>query len=216
MFGDMCEMFFMADKPARPRKDRNPKDAPAAPPKRRAKGFARAADLAAPTLKQVGAKRGFAELRLLTEWRVIVGEALASVCRPIKVSYKGRTTGLGATLYVAAEGARAPELAMQEPQIIERVNQFYGYRAISRLMIDQSRAGMVAATGFADKTTPFQRDHPKQAATSENRIAVEGVTDKRLRLALSRLGANISTKSKCAQSKRASPDANASADRSKT
>lgn len=205
----------MADKPARPRKDRNPKSAPAAPPKRRAKGFARAADLAAPTLKQAGAKRGFAELRLLTEWRVIVGEALARVCRPIRVSYKGRTTGLGATLYVAAEGARAPELAMQEPQIIERVNRFYGYRAISRLMIDQSRAGMVAA-GFSDKVQPFRQDHPTQAATHHNRVDVDGVTDERLRLALSRLGANISAKSNSTKQTQTSTDATASADRSKT
>ncbi|MGB0852498.1 MAG: DUF721 domain-containing protein [Pikeienuella sp.] len=199
----------MADKSARPRKDRNPKNTQPASPKRRAKGFALAADLVAPTIKHAGAKRGFAELRLLTEWRVIVGEALAGVCRPIKVSYKGRTSGLGATLYVAAEGARAPELAMQEPQIIERVNQFYGYRAISRLSIDQSRAGMLSA-GFADTSKPYEQDHPTQAEPSTGRIPIEGVTDERLRLALARLGANITAKSK-----RALPDADATADRSK-
>ena len=143
----------MTDHTARSRQDRKPKLDPAAPPKRRAKGFARASDLVTPTLKQAGARRGFAELRLLTEWRVVVGDALAQVCRPLRVSYKGRTSGLGATLHVTAEGARAPELAMQEPQIIERVNQFYGYRAISRLRIDQSRSDMMAApsgTGFAE------------------------------------------------------------------
>lgn len=200
----------MTDQPARPRKDRKAKDAQPAPPKRRARGFARAADLAAPTLKQAGAKRGFAELRLLTEWRVIVGEALAGVCRPIKVSYKGRTTSLGATLYIAAEGARAPELAMQEPQIVERVNQFYGYRAISRLMIDQSRSGMLAA-GFSEKPDAYTQDHPKQAEPSHGRVPVEGVTDERLRLALARLGANISAKSN-----RSKPGAGPTADRSKT
>lgn len=43
-------------------------------PKRRMRGFLRAADLAPEALKSGGAKRGFAELRLLTEWRAVVGE----------------------------------------------------------------------------------------------------------------------------------------------
>lgn len=203
----------MASHPAPPRSDRNP----SAAPKRRAKGFARCADLAAPTLKQAGAKRGFAELRLLTEWRVIVGEALAGVCRPIKVSYKGRTTGLGATLHVAAEGARAPELTMQEPQIIERVNQFYGYRAVSRLVIDQSRAPMLGpagrAAGFAEPGADFVAGAPNAQAIDEvaRAHALDGVTDERLRLALGRLGANIK-----ARTRQMNKDATASDDRSKT
>lgn len=156
-------------------------------PQRRARGFLRAAELAPNALKQAGARRGFAELRLLTEWRAVVGEALSAHCRPLNVSYAGASPGLGATLVVAATGARAPEIEMQKALIIERVNAFYGYRAVSRLKIDQRRA---PASGFAEAPAEFTPAPAPPAAP------VDGVGDERLALALGRLGANIQRKSK--------------------
>ena len=149
----------------------------------------RAAKLTPAALQSAGAKRGFAELKLLTEWRAVVGERLAEICRPVKVSYGGRGPGLGATLVLTAEGARAPEVEMQKPSIIEQVNAFYGYRAVSRVAIDQSRAPMVAAArrGFADPAAVFA---PKPPAPTP------GIGDPRLALALARLGANVVAKTR--------------------
>ncbi|MEM7545023.1 MAG: DUF721 domain-containing protein [Pseudomonadota bacterium] len=162
---------------------------------RRAVGFLRASELAPNALKTAGAKRGFAELRLLMEWRDVVGEALASVCRPVKVSYGGRGgPGLGASLVVTTEGARAPEVEMQKTRIIEKVNVFYGYRAISRLVIDQSRSATpplpstARQTGFAEAAEPWTG---ADESTQIREKPVSGVEDERLGLALSRLGTNI-------------------------
>lgn len=154
------------------------------PPARRAKGFLRAAEIAPDALRSSGARRGFAELRLLTEWRAVVGEALAAICRPMKVSYGGRG-GLGASLIVTCPGARAPEVEMEKTAIIERVNAFYGYRAVSRLVIDQSRATLMnapAPAGLAEPAAAWEGPLP---------APVRDIDDPTLALALARLGANV-------------------------
>jgi hypothetical protein len=162
-------------------------------PPRKSRGFLRASTLTTKTIRQVGSKRGFAELRLLTEWPVIVGEALAAGCRPLKVGYAARTASLGATLHIAADGARSTEIMHQKDQIIERVNQFYGYRAVSRLHIDQSQgftpsaAEAHMATGLAEGRSDFE-------AAPARPIAVDGVADEGLRKALGRLGVSVKAK----------------------
>ncbi len=154
-----------------------------ADPPRRAKGFERASALAPVALKGAGARRGFVELRLVTEWEAIVGAEFAALCRPVKVTWRGRGSGLGATLVVAASGARAPEVDMRAPKLLERVNAFYGYRAISHCRIDQSRAGARAVEpGLAEAAAPWEGPPP---------APVEGIGDERLALALARLGANV-------------------------
>lgn len=154
-------------------------------PERRGKGFYRAAEFTPGALKSAGAKRGFAELRLLTEWRAIAGDALAAICRPTKVTYGGRG-GLGAALVLAAEGARAPEIEMQKAGIVERVNAFYGYRAISRIVIDQSRAPLLK--------TPEPGAGSEAEAPRVAPAPVADVADPGLALALARLGANVTAK----------------------
>lgn len=153
---------------------------------RRARGFLRAGDLAPGALKSSGARRGFAELRLLTEWRAIVGESLAAICRPMKVTYRERG-GLGAVLVLTAEGARAPEVEMEKARIIERVNAFYGYRAVSRIRIDQSRAPLMNAS-------PGGPTGALEAEAAAPPAPISGIEDPDLALALARLGANIRAK----------------------
>lgn len=162
-------------------------------PPRRARGFARAATLAPEVLRTAGAKRGFAELRLVTEWESIVGADFAALCRPVKVTWRGRGAGLGAAIVLAATGARAPEVEMRAPELLERINAFYGYRAISRARIDQSRAGGRSAAGVAEDAEPWEGPPP---------APVEGIADQRLALALARLGANVRAKARRAPKER--------------
>ncbi|MEM8752517.1 MAG: DUF721 domain-containing protein [Pseudomonadota bacterium] len=201
----ICESIVMADQEPeadRARKGGRPRKTKDAAPARKARGFLRAGALSPQTLRAVGAKRGFAELKLITEWRAIAGEAVAAICRPVKVSYGRRAgPGLGATLVVAAEGARAPEVSMSAPRIIERVNAFYGYRAVSRLVIDQSRLDRLrrspatAATGFAEDAAGWSGAPAAAAApAAEPPPPIEGVADERLALALARLGANVAAR----------------------
>lgn len=160
-------------------------------------GFRQASDRARPALDKVAGRHGFAELDVLLHWPEIIGEALAPICRPIRVRY-GSARKLGATLVVQTNGARAPEVEHLSPRIIERVNQFYGYRAVSRLQIVQ--AGTI---GLAEKQAGFKGpDHvPDAADTRRAEALTAGVDDEDLRAALNRLGANV-----LARTRRRSPD----------
>ncbi len=148
------------------------------------KGFLQAGSLLEIGLRQSMAKRGFGESRVLTHWAEIVGADIARIAEPLKLNYP--KDGFGADLVVLCVGANAPLVQMQIPDIIERVNSCYGYRAITRVKVTQTRgkhgegkhAGVSVAhaamsqsnlspqgglvptglvpSGFAEEATPFQ------------------------------------------------------------
>lgn len=165
-----------------------PKARKAPPPKRREMGFLQVGALTSAPVREVSARRGFAETRILTDWVAIAGESLSAHCRPLKIGYSGAS--FGATLYLEVEGARAAEVEMQGPKIIERVNAHYGYRAVSRVRIQQagrlSSAARAAQPGMAETGAPFARA-PHGLPPPE----VAEVEDEGLRAALSRLGQRV-------------------------
>ncbi|MDA8585376.1 DciA family protein [Rhodobacteraceae bacterium] len=136
--------------------------------------------------------RGFAVTRLLTHWAEVAGPDIASISRPVDISY-GRS--FGATLTLLTTGANAPMLEMQKDKVIERVNACYGYAAIRKVRITQT-----AATGFSEGRAIFEPAAKSNAApTPIAKQAVEatiGVDNSELRQALERLGSNVLLKSK--------------------
>ncbi|GGL54345.1 DUF721 domain-containing protein [Wenxinia marina] len=151
-------------------------------------GFAAASRLLEGRVRKASESRGFAESRLLTHWAEIVGEATAAICRPVEVSYA--RGGMGATLTLLTTGAQAPMLEMQLPQLQEKVNACYGYRAIARIRITQT-----APTGFAEGQARFARAAPPPPPLpdrSPEAAELTGhVTDTQLRLALEALGTKV-------------------------
>lgn len=79
-------------------------------------------------------KRGLAFGALITEWPSIVGQQMASRTQPEKLIFP-RGQREDATLHLRAAGAIALELQHLEPQILERINSFFGYRAVARLRL---------------------------------------------------------------------------------
>jgi len=107
-------------------------------------------EITKPALK----KRGFAEHRLLTDWPMIAGEECARFTCPIKVSYprngeQERTQEAG-TLHVEVLSAWALEMQYQQPVILERITQYFGYRAITRIVLHQTQK----------MHTPLQKNKP--------------------------------------------------------
>ena len=85
-------------------------------------------------------KRGFAEARILSDWPVIVGERFAAVTLPEKLTFPRGNTGGGkrdGLLHVRVGAPLATELQHLEPQIIERINGYFGYNAVARLKLIQ-------------------------------------------------------------------------------
>jgi len=104
---------------------------------RRARGFrALAQDLGRLTAP-LFAKRGLAAGALVTRWAEVVGPQLATFTIPERIIFaRGRRED--GTLAVRVEnGALALELQHLAPQLIERVNGFFGYRAVERLKLTQ-------------------------------------------------------------------------------
>ncbi len=142
-------------------------------------------------LTEAAARRGFAVPEVLLRWAEIAGAALAPHCRPVEVRY-GRGPSLGATLVVETEGGRGPEIEMSAPAILERVNAFYGYRAVTRLRIVQAGPGGLAEDG-AGFEGPGQGDERATlaAARAEAARLAEGFRSPGLRGVMARLGAHV-------------------------
>ena len=99
----------------------------------RPQGVRRALDK---VLKDVSAKRGFNQIEILTRWPAIVGEMLAQHSCPERLTFD-REKGGDAALLVRVDGAFGLELQHLTPQVIERVNTYFGYRALKRIHIVQ-------------------------------------------------------------------------------
>lgn len=167
------------------------KTAETTPRRRRGGAFRQAGAELRKGLADAAGRRGFAEPEILLRWTEIVGAALAPHCRPVKVVY-GRSPALGATLVIEATGARATEIEHLGPRMIERINGYYGYRAISRLRVTQA-AG--CATGFAEDGAAFagkpEDGEPPAEAAARAAALTKDIRDPALRAVLTRLGGHI-------------------------
>lgn len=136
--------------------------------------------------KKVLGKRGLAEAGMVTGWENIVGQALALSCWPDRLTFpQGRRDG--GTLRIRATGGMALELQHMEPQVLERINSHFGYRAVDRIAIVHAPPGRTPAD--AGRKAETKKSHPPGP---EDRAAVEkalaAVEDPELRAVLARLG----------------------------
>ena len=81
-------------------------------------------------------KFGFVQSAVVSRWPDIVGPRYAGVSQPesIRFPHGERANGV-LTLTVA--GAHAPMMQHIAPEIVERVNRFFGYAAVARVAIHQ-------------------------------------------------------------------------------
>ena len=145
-------------------------------------------------LDPVARARGFAITSLLSEWPAVVGEELASFTAPDKLMWPRRSEDReaaspqsawrndGAILVLKVDGPRAIELQHRSEQILERVNMYFGYRAIAQLRFLQ--APLPKAKSQAPPPLPKVEEPPPAA----------GFADTGLARALGRLGAGIRSK----------------------
>lgn len=82
-------------------------------------------------------KRGFPNADVVMAWPKIVGPDLAKVTHPKSLSFPAHSRREG-TLTVITGGAFALTLEMMRPLVLERVNLYFGYTAVTRLRIVQT------------------------------------------------------------------------------
>jgi hypothetical protein len=81
---------------------------------------------------------GFVQHSIVSRWAEIVGERYARASCPESIKFPaGKRAGGVLTLLV--DGAHAPLIQHLTPMIVERVNRFFGYAAIERIVFRQGK-----------------------------------------------------------------------------
>ena len=133
--------------------------------------------IAGPALR----KRGFVQAKLITEWPAIVGDMLAQETVPQKLIFERGNRGDG-ILYLRVNSGFAIELQHIAPQLIERINGFFGYRAVANLRLQQ---GPVLAPRRPRKINLKQL---AEADEAQLQLKLRRIEDASLRDALAFLG----------------------------
>ena len=140
---------------------------------------------------------GFSTATLLTDWSTIVGDQIASYAVPERIKWprgagatddaepeaRGRS---GATLVLRVDPARALDLEYKRQQLLERINAYFGYRAVAELRLLQ------APISASSKPTPERSCELKPCEAPE----LAGIADERLRGALQRLKQGLMTRAR--------------------
>lgn len=81
-------------------------------------------------------KFGFVQSSVVSRWPEIVGERHARVCTPESIRFPPGEKSDG-ILQLVVVPAHAPLINHVVPEIIERVNRFFGYSAVARVKLRQ-------------------------------------------------------------------------------
>ena len=118
---------------------------------------------------------------LLAEWPQVVGPEFAEIATPLRLTRGGRAPA-GGTLTLSVAPGQALALQHLEPLLIERINGYLGYGAVSRLKLVQGRYRP------APKRRPLAARNLSPEAESRLKAHLANVDDEGLRAALERLG----------------------------
>ena len=128
---------------------------------------------------------GFVQSSIVSRWAEIVGDRYAKVSSPESIRFpSGKKAGGALTLLV--EGAHAPLIQHLAPAIIERVNRFFGYAAVDRLIFRQGKPPVDTPRPVRPELRPV----PKELGEGLREIA-----DPELRACLESLAARIGSTS---------------------
>ena len=95
-----------------------------------------AADVMRPLLDRAIRSKGFVQTEVISRWPQIIGEKLADSTVPLSIRFPPGQR-LGGTLHVRCEAAFAPLLQHQSAYVIETVNRYFGYGAVTNLQVRQ-------------------------------------------------------------------------------
>ena len=135
-------------------------------------------------LKPLIDRYGAAYVQVLLDWANIVGPRFADLSQVLNLKFPPNKK-TGGILRLRCISAAIPLLQAQSPQIIDRINQYFGYNAVAQLRF---QAGLVIKK-MPSKIVPPKPLSPETQTKIET-ITREITTDA-LREALQRLGAGI-------------------------
>lgn len=103
---------------------------------------------------------GFIQSSVVTRWPEIVGATHATICAPEAIRFPPGEKSEG-ILELVVTPSHAPLIQHVIPEIMERVNRFFGYRAVARVKLRQGAVKPPAGTGEA-KAPPSLKPIPME------------------------------------------------------
>lgn len=159
---------------------RGPRTKPAEPPARANRSRA-----VAELLPAVGGaafrKFGFVQSSVVSRWSEIVGARYAGVSAPESIRFPQGKRAEGVLTIVVRSG-HAPMMQHIAPEVVERVNRFFGYPAVARLVIRQGDLPKPAAA----RTPP-----PSLKPAVELGDSLRTIADPELKAVLEALAAGV-------------------------
>ena len=102
---------------------------------------------------------GFVQSSVVMRWTEIVGEHHAKVCQPESIRFPPKERSKG-TLNLVVLPAHAPLIQHVIPEIIERVNRFFGYQAVEKVKMRQGSVQPRGGDGRTDRGGGATRTAP--------------------------------------------------------
>jgi len=133
-------------------------------------------------------RAGFSQASIILDWDKIVPAAFSQFCQAIKVTFPTHKKSQG-VLHIRVPSAMALAISYQTPQILERVNTYYGYQAIAKITIHQGP--LVAKTRPLAQPLEKETD-PEQCVAVRAMVAT--LPPGELREALQSLGMHVHQK----------------------
>jgi hypothetical protein len=136
--------------------------------------------------------KGFASSAIHLHWPEIAGAALSPWSEPVSLRWPPRPPGMdpekakdGAVLTIKVEGAFALELQHQIPLVIQRVNSFFGWRCVEKILLKQGpvRKGI--------EPEPKRRKQLTAETSRQLDSLLSPVSSPDLKAALARLGLGV-------------------------
>lgn len=146
------------------------------------------ADIAQAINNRAFRRYGFARSDILLHWPEIVGSVLARASLPERLvmpKLGEQDNGRAGVLHIRVEGSFAPEMQHLEPLVIDRINSYYGFKAVERLSCHH---------GIVDITPPAKKYQPpilSDSQKSELNLLLCDVKDDKLRESLFAVGAEL-------------------------
>ena len=135
-------------------------------------------------------QRRFVYHTLFTKWREIIGDHISALATPIRMKFSHRNDG--AILTVKINSALGPEMQLRAPNIIKRINDFYGRLAVKQIKFDVSHdldlLGIVKKTKN-EQIEDYTNDNEKIDSHEQEKFLIES-SDPELRELLHSLQKN--------------------------
>ncbi|SFF74804.1 hypothetical protein SAMN05518801_101204 [Novosphingobium sp. CF614] len=151
-------------------------------------GQARAISELMPEIGRTAFRRfGFVQSSVVSRWPEIVGARHARVCSPESIRFPPGEKS-GGILQLVVVPAHAPIIQHVIPEIIERVNRFFGYNAVAKAKIRQGEVKAPPASK-PQAVVPALRPVPLELGDS-----LRDIGDPELRAVLESLARSLGTK----------------------